>query len=70
MTRRLPTYPAERIRNVLATQRETNPDAHDQLLADYCAQVLTGGCGDDVALSNAADQVMALLAREHVERGR
>ena len=70
MTRILATYSPDRIRDVLTMQREANPGIHDQLLADYCAEVLTGGCGDAMALSNAADQVLALMAREHVERGR
>ena len=70
MTRVLARYSDARIRDVLTMQRETNPGIHDQLLADYCAEVLTGGCGDSLALSNAADQVMAFMAREHVERGR
>ena len=70
MTRILATYSPDRIRDVLTMQREANPGIHDQLLADYCAEVLTGGCGDALALSNAADQVLALMAREHVERGR
>lgn len=70
MTRILARYSETRLCHVLTMQREAHPGIHDQLLADYCAEVLTGGCGDDAALSNAADQVMAYLAREHVERGR
>lgn len=70
MTRILARYSEARLRDVLTMQREAHPGIHDQLLADYCAEVLTGGCGDALALSNAADQVMAMLAREHVERGR
>ena len=70
MTRILARYSETRLRDVLTMQREAHPGIHDQLLADYCAEVLTGGCGDDAALSNAAEQVLALLAREHVERGR
>lgn len=70
MTRILARYSEARLRDVLTMQRETNPGVHDQLLADYCAEVLTGGCGDDLALTNAADQVLTFIAREHVERGR
>lgn len=70
MTRILARYSDARIRDVLTMQRETSPGTPDQLLADQCAHVLTGGCGDDMALDNASDQVLAFMAREHVERGR
>lgn len=69
MTRCLPTYADARLRDVIAMQREVNPGCHDQLIADLCAEVLTGGQGDDLARDDAARQVLECLARAHVEGG-
>lgn len=65
--RRLPAYDDERLRQVITTQREVNPGCHDELLADMCAEVLTFGQGDDVAVADAARQVLEFMARAHVE---
>ena len=39
-------------------QREVNPGTHDELIADYCAEVLTNGQGDGAALENASKQAL------------
>lgn len=64
--RRLPTYTAERLSDVIGMQRQINPGAHDELVADLAAIVLTRGSADDVAEVDAARQAREWLARNPV----
>ena len=56
--RTLARYSDERLRQVVTMQREVNPGTHDELIADYCAEVLTNGQGDGAALENASKQAL------------
>ena len=40
------------------------------LIVDTAARIIAGDNAGGAAVSQAAEQVLALLAREHVERGR
>lgn len=64
MTRNLARYSDDTICAAVTSQRTYNEGASDQLIADMAAVVLTYGSGDEVAERNAADQVMAWMAKD------
>lgn len=72
MTRRLPSYPDTRLCAAFDKQSEANPGTHDELLADYAAEALTGGQADDTALEHVAREILRAVedrrARQAIER--
>lgn len=63
MSRRLPTYTADRMREAVASVTRHDPDLHAELIADHAAFLLAGYQADDEALDDASRQVLEHLAR-------
>lgn len=67
--RRFRQFTPTQIAEAVAHQRTSNPDTHDELIADMAAAELTGGQADDEALADASRQVVDWMARQNVEAG-
>ena len=64
------SYTPSQIADAVSHAKTATGWPDDMLIHDMAAHILAGPQASDEAVADAADQVMAYLAREHVERGR